>query len=446
MAPSPGANECCAQQTPAHMPSPIVSFCHLTPRTAPALLLAAVLSACGGGADAVGVPPSPGVVAPVAGFPADARSGQTVCDTASGRVLEVGPGKAYAVPSAAAAVARLGDVVRIAAGDYWGDVATWSASNLRICGAGGRARLFADGRSASGKAIWVVSGANITIDSVSFHNAAVPDKNGAGIRAEHASGDLRIVNSGFFDNENGILSAGGPVTLTIERSAFARNGFGDGYSHNLYANNITRLTVRASYFADARIGHNLKSRAAQSVIENSYFMDGPNGTASYQMDFPNGGDVLLRGNLVQKGPKADNANGIAFGLEGLTRSVNRLALVHNTLVTTRPGGAFLSVAGGAQSVRLSGNILAGTGSQALITSGFALASVVRDGNVDTLASNLPGATHIDAPNFWPNAALQGQIGLAGVVDAGYASDAPQPFTLRSLAGPALLAGALQSPP
>jgi hypothetical protein len=39
--------------------------------------------------------------------------------------------------------------------------------------------------------------------------------------------------------------------------------------------------VRASYFADARIGHNLKSRAAQSVIENSYFMDGPNGTASY---------------------------------------------------------------------------------------------------------------------------------------------------------------------
>lgn len=428
------------------MPSPIPAFHRVTPRTTSALLLAAVLSACGGGADAVGALPAAGPTAPAASFPADPVAGQTVCDSASGRVLAVGPGQPHAVPSAAAAVARAGDVVRIAAGDYRGDVATWSASNLRICGVGGRARLFADGRSAGGKAIWVVSGADITIDNLSFHNAKVPDKNGAGIRAEHAGGDLRIVNSGFFDNENGILAASGPGTITIERSAFARNGFGDGYSHNLYANNIARLTVRASYFADARIGHNLKSRAAQTVIENSYFMDGPDGTASYQMDFPNGGDVLLRGNLVQKGPRADNSNGIAFGLEGLSQPVNRLALVHNTLVTTRARGAFLSVAAGAQSVRLSANILAGTGDQALITGGFSPASVVRSGNVDTLASNLPGATNLAAPNFWPNAALLGQMGLTAVADAAYLSDAPRPFTLRSFASPARLAGALQSAP
>ena len=428
------------------MPSPIPAFHRVTPRTTSALLLAAVLSACGGGADAVGALPAAGPTAPAASFPADPVADQTVCDSASGRVLAVGPGQPHAVPSAAAAVARAGDVVRIAAGDYRGDVATWSASNLRICGVGGRARLFADGRSAGGKAIWVVSGADITIDNLSFHNAKVPDKNGAGIRAEHAGGDLRIVNSGFFDNENGILAASGPGTITIERSAFARNGFGDGYSHNLYANNIARLTVRASYFADARIGHNLKSRAAQTVIENSYFMDGPDGTASYQMDFPNGGDVLLRGNLVQKGPRADNSNGIAFGLEGLSQPVNRLALVHNTLVTTRARGAFLSVAAGAQSVRLSANVLAGTGDQALITGGFAPASVVRSGNVDTLASNLPGATNLAAPNFWPNAALLGQMGLTAVADAAYLSDAPRPFTLRSFASPARLAGALQSAP
>lgn len=428
------------------MPNPTAPFPGSTPRAAPALLLATVLSACGGGANAVGAESPTPASPPAVVFPGDATPGQTVCDGASGPVLEVGPGKTHAAPSAAAAVARAGDVVRIAAGDYRGDVATWSASNLRICGVGGRARLFADGRSAGGKAIWVVSGANITIDNVSFHNAKVPDKNGAGIRAEHASGDLRIVNSGFFDNENGILSTSGPGTLTIDRSAFARNGYGDGQSHNLYVNNIARLTVRASYFAEARIGHNLKSRAAQSVIENSYFLDGANGTASYQLDFPNGGDVLLRGNLVQKGPKADNANAIAFGLEGLTQPVNRLALVHNTLVITRPGGAFLSVAAGAQSVRLSANILAGTGNQVLITSGFPLSSVVQSGNVEALASNLPGATSVVAPNFWPSATLQGLIGLAGVADAGYVSDTPRPFALRSLAGPARLAGALQSAP
>jgi hypothetical protein len=423
-----------------------VSSVFLVPRGALVLLLAAIVGACGGAAEAVVGQTSSRVSASGEGPSGNPAPGQTACDSASGRVLEVGPGKAYAAPSAAAAAARSGDVVRIAAGDYRGDVATWSASNLTLCGSGGRARLFADGRSAGGKAIWVVSGANITIDSVEFHNAAVPDRNGAGIRAEHRSGDLRIVNSGFFDNENGILSAAGPVTLTIERSEFARNGFGDGQSHNLYANNIARLTVLASHFHEAKIGHNLKSRAAQSVIENSYFMDGPNGTASYQMDFPNGGDVLLRGNLVQKGPKADNANGIAFGLEGLTQPVNRLALVHNTLVSTRSGGAFLSVAALAQSVRLTANLLAGTGNQALITSGFAPGNVVRSGDVNSLASNLLGPTNIAAPNFWPNATLQGLIGLPGAADAGYLSEAPQPFTLRTLAGSARLAGALQSAP
>ena len=62
----------------------------------------------------------------------------TACDTASGRVLFVGPAQTYTVPSAAAAVAQAGDVVKISSGDYRGDVATWTASNLTICGVGAR--------------------------------------------------------------------------------------------------------------------------------------------------------------------------------------------------------------------------------------------------------------------------------------------------------------------
>lgn len=61
----------------------------------------------------------------VAGAPVEQPPGATVCDNAPGRVLLVGPGKTYIVPSAAAAVAQAGDVVRIDAGDYRGDVATW---------------------------------------------------------------------------------------------------------------------------------------------------------------------------------------------------------------------------------------------------------------------------------------------------------------------------------
>ncbi len=361
-------------------------------------------------------------------------------------MLEVGPGKAYASPRAASLAAQSGDVVRISAGDYRGDaaLATWSASNLTICGTGGRARLFADGRNEGGKGIWVLSGRNIAVDSLEFHQAVVPDQNGAGIRAQH-SGELRIINSGFFDNENGVLASPGTATITIERSEFARNGRGDGFTHNLYVNAIDRLTVRSSYFHEVRIGHNLKSRARETIIEHSYFMDGTSGTGSYQTDFPNGGRVVLRGNVLQKGPNADNSSMIAYGLEGLSNANRTLALYHNTLVTTYSGGAYLRLASGIDAVSMTANLMAGTGNQALVNGGFASGNVSQSGNVTGLASNIPGATNVSSPNFWPNATLQAQIGLSGTPDAAYTRDAPRPFETRAL-GSGRVAGAIQSAP
>jgi hypothetical protein len=348
------------------------------------------------------------------------------------------------MPSAAAAAAQSGDVIKISAGDYRGDVATWSASNLTICGMGGRARLFSDGKNAGGKGIWVISGRDITIDSIEFHDAKVPDENGAGIRAEHG-GQLLIRNSGFFDNENGILSDSGSATVTIEGSEFARNGFGDGYTHNIYIGQLARLTVTGSFFHEAKVGHNLKSRASENIIENSYFMDGPTGTASYLVDFPNGGVVTLRGNLFHKGPNADNSIAIAYGQEGLNKPVNTLEMSHNTVVMTRSGGTFIAAPGGTQSVKLTANLFAGTGSPQLIGGGFASGNVAQQGNVTSVASNFSGADNVSAPNFWPNATLQAQIGLASVLDTAYTSDSPQPFTLRPITGSTRVSGAIQKP-
>lgn len=412
-----------------------------------ALLFATTLAACGGGGGGGGSGAAP---APVAGTPSPtpppAPVAGTLCDSASGRVLEVGPGKAYATPNAASRAAAPGDVIRISAGDYRGAaaLATWSVSNLTICGTGGRARLFADGANQSGKGIWVVSGTNIAIDNLEFRGATVPDQNGAGIRAEHG-GELRIVNSGFYDNENGLLAAAGMSTITIDRSEFARNGRGDGFTHNLYVNAIDRLTVRSSFFREARVGHNLKSRARETVIEHSYFMDGTAGTASYQADFPNGGRVVLRGNLLQKGPSAQNAHLISYGNEGLSNSTRTLELFHNTLVNTRSGGAWLFLPSGVTTVRLTANLLAGTGNQTLTTGGFASGSVLQTGNVSGLAANIPNATQLNDPDFWPDAALQAQIGLGGVPDAAYTQDAPRPYALRAL-GATRVAGAVQSAP
>ncbi|WP_341892059.1 right-handed parallel beta-helix repeat-containing protein, partial [Variovorax sp. YR752] len=346
-------------------------------------------------------------------------------------MLEVGAGKTYSVPSAAAAVAQSGDVVKITAGDYRGDVASWSANNLTICGIGGRARLYADGRHYGGKAIWVVNGSNITIDSIEFRDAKVPDQNGAGIRAEHG-GTLTIRNSGFFDNENGILGGDGSASsVVIDGSEFARNGYGDGYTHNIYIGQAARLSVSNSFFHEARIGHNLKSRAKENRIENSYFMDGPTGTASYLVDFPNGGAVYLRGNLFHKGPNADNSTAIAYGAEGLKWTTNTLQMVHNTVVITRSGGSFISAPSGTQSVTLTANLFAGTNGPSLISGGFASGNIASQGNVTSTATNFSGADNVASPNFWPNATLQALIGLSSVLDANYLNDSPQPFTLRS---------------
>ena len=370
-------------------------------------------------------------------------SAATACDTAPGRVLHVGPGRTYATPSAAAVAAQAGDVISIAAGDYHGDVATWSVDGLTICGAGGRARLFANGASAQGKAIWVVGGANVTIDSIEFHDAKVADRNGAGIRIEGSS--LTINNSGFFDNEDGILG-GDNATITIDRSEFARNGYGDGYSHNLYVGRAKLLVVTSSWFHEARVGHNFKSRAQETRVENSYFMDGPAGTSSYLCEFPNGGAVFLRGNAFQKGPLAQNPTAISYGAEGLTWPVATLALVHNTVVMTRGGGNFLAVSGATQALTLTANLFAGTGSPALLAGGYALGNATQSGNVTSSADKIAGADSIAMPDFWPNASLLAQIGLTGIADPGYVRDAPRPFVLRTIAGSARLAGAIQAAP
>jgi hypothetical protein len=373
---------------------------------------------------------------------------ESPCASATGRVLTVGPGKAFAGPAAAALAATAGDVIKIDAGVYRGDVAQWTADNLTICGEGGRARLYADGQSAGGKAIWVIRGNNITVANIEFHDAKVNDRNGAGIRAEHTGGFLRIVNSGFYDNENGILAADGPTSILIEGSEFARNGTGlpDGQTHNVYINHIDAVKVSASFFHGARYGHNFKSRAKETVIENSYLMDGTDGNASYLVDTPNGGRVVLRGNLMHKGPLADNRTAVAFGAEGLQAGTNTLEASHNTIVLTRPNSTFFSAPSATQSIRLTANLLASTDNDELIRGGFASGLVQQTGNVAAASTQITAPDNVAAPNFWPSAALLPRLAMSGTPDPAYLHDSPEVFRLRALTGTSRLGGALQSPP
>lgn len=374
------------------------------------------------------------------------------CDGLSGRRLRVGPGERLQRPSEAAAEALDGDVVLIAAGTWRGDVATWPQSRLSICAVGGPVHLHADGRHAGGKGIWVIRGRDVLVDGISFHGATVPDQNGAGIRAE---GDgLTLRHTGFFDNQNGIL---GPQrgALTLQRAVFIGNGVGDpalregyGYTHQLYAAG-DRLTVLESLFAAGRTGHHIKSRARVTVVENSYLLDGPEGTASYTVDAAEGGDVLLRGNLMHKGRHAGNPTLVRFGAEVLSAAapLHRLRLVHNTLVSDHRSTRAVVVRPGLQALHLVHNLSAIAGPRRALEPAEVADRTVSIGNRGIPREALPQADRLSAPDFWP-AELAAQLALDDAPDPAYRFDAPQPRQARpltALPGPRRT-GALQAAP
>ena len=248
------------------------------------------------------------------------------------RVLRVGPGQRYHRPCQAIAAALPGDQIDIDArgNPYRGDVCAWSTNRLTIIGVHGRAHLEAAGQSSQGKAIWVIAGNDTTIENVEFSGARVPDQNGAGIRQEGAN--LLIEHCYFHDSQEGILAADNPASsIVIDSSVFARNGAGDGFSHNIYINHVRSFTLRYSYSTDARVGHLVKSRALRNYILYDR-LTGERGTDSYELDLPDGGLSYVLGTVIEQGPSTQNPNMLAYGEEGDLNPDSRLYAVNDTFV------------------------------------------------------------------------------------------------------------------
>ena len=276
-------------------------------------------------------------------------------------IIHVGGKSTVRTIAEAAALAKDGDTVVIAPGDYYGDVAVWKQDRLTIrAGAGGRVRLIAAGSHAQGKGIWVMSGGRVTVEDIDFSGARVPDHNGAGIRFE--KGYLVVRRCSFKDNENGILTAAGDATLEIENSEFGNNGDGTGSTHNLYVGNIQTLKVTGSYFHHAKNGHLLKSRARENHIFYNRLTDELGGLSSYELEFPNGGMAYVVGNIIEQSATTDNSTIISFGAEGYGSPINSLYLASNTVIDDRPSnGIMLQVKPGAQQIQAVNNLVVGRG-------------------------------------------------------------------------------------
>ncbi len=176
--------------------------------------------------------------------------------------------------------------------------------------------------AAEGKGGLLVKGAKLTIENVELWEAAsVSSGNGAAIRFEAAGGvpcDILARNVAFRYNENGLLGpdlvTGGGVIELVD-CEFDRNGrMGSGQEHGIYIGKAAHLIVNRCHFHDTYTGHELKSRAVKSTLINSTF-GSPESRASYEAEFPNGGDVSIARCTFIQSPRTDNTFVLGYGAE-----------------------------------------------------------------------------------------------------------------------------------
>jgi hypothetical protein len=249
---------------------------------------------------------------------------------AGAATLRVGPTRALRLPSQAAAIARDGDTVLIDRGQYR-DCAVWHANRLTIAGAGPAASVVIGDVACEDKGVFLLGGDATTLRNLTVQGAHNAQGNAAGIRLDGTG--LTVTDAIIRDNQNGILSGADPRgTIRISGSTFIGNGACiEACAHGIYAGTIALLHIDHSNFHDQHVGHQIKSRALRTEVIDSSIADGPDGYSSYLVDIPDGGDLLLSGNRMEKGPHSDNPRvAVAIGEESGRNRTHRLTITGNS--------------------------------------------------------------------------------------------------------------------
>jgi len=144
---------------------------------------------------------------------------------------------------------------------------------------------------------------------------------------------------------NGIKGTGNASgTLRLDNVELINNGGNSGPEHNAYIDASTvdsnyTVYVTNSYSTGTFYGHEFKSRAQNNILEGNYFVcaraDATNPqTDAYVVDIPDGGNLVMRNNIIAKDYSGDNSNGAAieFAGEANTRTNQSIIIEHNTFV------------------------------------------------------------------------------------------------------------------
>ena len=222
-----------------------------------------------------------------------------------------------------------GDLVQIGAGTYQQALIV-RADDVTVVGIG---HVVIEKASAEGKAAIITKGNNIHIKNIECRYIEVRDKNGACVR--HEGQDLTLTHVYFHHSQQGLLAGGNSGIILIEESRFERLGL-NGRAHGIYVNGGTLILKDSLVVASKSQGHEVKSRAAETIIENSVIAS-LSATDSRLIDIPNGGVLKIEKSILQMGVNSSNQDLIGYGLEKRAHTINRVELTDNLIVMERNG-------------------------------------------------------------------------------------------------------------
>ena len=259
-----------------------------------------------------------------------------------------------------AAVRRIapGGVLLMRTGEYQ-QAASISKPGIHILAEPG-AYLFKSSTEGKGA---LVTNSDIIIEGLRCSHVRVSDGNGACVRQQN--GDLELVGVHFHHAQMGLLTGHKGGSIRITDSYLHDSGYDESgqLGHNLYVNSGTLEFIRSWSLAARNAGHEIKSRAERTIIEDS-LVASLNARDSRLIDAPDGGVLEVRRSVLGEGPRSENWDLIGFGLElrggRLKHGRNEVWLEDNTFYLDRPDGSKLLNAEHVENIRVAGNVIVGS--------------------------------------------------------------------------------------
>ncbi|WP_131917665.1 hypothetical protein [Chromatocurvus halotolerans] len=212
-----------------------------------------------------------------------------------------------------------------------------------------------------GKGAIVVS-ADITVEGLECSGITVSSGNGACLRQNR--GDVTLMGVHFHHSQMGVLTGHEGGNISIYDSYLHDSGAGGrgNLGHNVYVNSGRLAFIRSWSLMARNAGHELKSRAAHTLIQDSLIAS-VNARDSRLVDVPDGGALEISGSVLGEGPRSENWDMIGYGLEIRDKTPphaeNVVRLVGNTFYSDRPQGVNLLNAANASDVVARDNVAVG---------------------------------------------------------------------------------------